>query len=103
MKCSAMQFHDFVMVNNEKSGIDTKFIIESGLGYDRGAMIKGGLIVGHASISPPGFETRFAVVNFVLIFHCIHNWDNVSLLRRIFSKLQDAFYRFRKFELFFEI
>ena len=66
-----MQFHDFVMVNNEKSGIEMKFIIGSGLGYDSGAMIKGGVIVGHASISPPNFETRLAVVNSFLCFHCI--------------------------------
>ena len=58
-----MQFHDFVMVNNEKSGIEMKMIIGSGLGYDRGAMIKGGIIVGHSTISPPSFETRHAMVN----------------------------------------
>ena len=63
-----MQFHDFVMVNNEKSGIEMKFIIGSGLGYDSGAMIKGGVIVGHASISPPNFETRLAVVIFFYVF-----------------------------------
>lgn len=57
-----MQFIDFVMVNNDKASIDMKFIKGTGYGYEKGAMVKGGLMVGHASISPTGFETRVAMV-----------------------------------------
>ena len=59
----AIQFHDFVMVNNEKASIDMKFIKGTGYGYERGAMVRGGLMVGHTeSISPAGFETEVGMV-----------------------------------------
>ena len=64
-----MQFHEFVMVNNEKASIDMKFIKGTGYGYEKGAMVKGGLMIGHASISPANFETSVAMVSFCLIIN----------------------------------
>ncbi|KAG9478621.1 hypothetical protein GDO78_012332 [Eleutherodactylus coqui] len=46
----ALQFHNFTMINNEDSGIETKRIISSyvgGWGEASGAVIKNAIIVGH--------------------------------------------------------
>ncbi|XP_068094022.1 fibrocystin-L-like isoform X1 [Hyperolius riggenbachi] len=46
----ALQFHNFTMVNNEDSGIETKRVISSyvgGWGESQGAVLKNTIIVGH--------------------------------------------------------
>ncbi|XP_018426208.1 PREDICTED: fibrocystin-L [Nanorana parkeri] len=46
----ALQFHNFTMVNNEDSGIETKRVISSyvgGWGETSGAVLKNAIIVGH--------------------------------------------------------
>ncbi|KAM7384668.1 hypothetical protein PAMA_011835 [Pampus argenteus] len=46
----AVQFHEFVMVNNEKAGIEAKSILQwavSGFGQDGGAMVSNSIIVSH--------------------------------------------------------
>ncbi|XP_043542521.1 fibrocystin-L-like, partial [Chiloscyllium plagiosum] len=56
----ALQFHNFVMVNNEKAGIDIKNIKHSYVsewGEAMGAMIKNATIVGHAE------ELNFKAIN----------------------------------------
>ncbi|XP_078071648.1 PKHD1 like 1, tandem duplicate 1 [Mustelus asterias] len=56
----ALQFHNFVMVNNEKAGIETKAILRSyvkGWGEDRGALIKNATIVGH--VEGLGFDSSY--------------------------------------------
>ena len=55
------------MVNNEKASIDLKFIKGTGYGYDRGAMVKGGLMVGHSSIAADTFETAVGIVSGILV------------------------------------
>ena len=49
----ALQFHDFVLVNNEKAGYEGK-LISGVVQYDEAnsPMVKGGLVIGHRSIDP---------------------------------------------------
>ena len=75
VECGAIQFHDFVMVNNEETGIETKFVIGTEYGYEHGAMIKGALIVGHSSISKnPKLETERGVVSWIFYYLLFRNF-----------------------------
>ena len=61
--CGAIQFIDFVMVNNELNGMDLKLIKGTPWGEQKGAMVKNAVIVGHSDIENPGFETKIGIVS----------------------------------------
>ena len=52
VNCGAIQFHDFVMVNNEFAGIEMKLIKGTPWGEDKGALVKNAVIVGRNTASP---------------------------------------------------
>ena len=62
--CGAIQFIDFVMVNNEVAGMDLKLVQGTPWGEERGAMVKNALIVGHSDIEDDNFETETAIVSY---------------------------------------
>ena len=63
MNCGAIQFIDFVMVNNEVAGMDIKLVKRTPWGEERGALIKNAVIVGHSIQEDDSFETKTAIVS----------------------------------------
>ena len=64
MNCGAIQFIDFVMVDNEVAGMDIKLIKGTEWGEEKGALIKDSLIVGHSDAAPAGYESNRGIVSF---------------------------------------
>ena len=64
--CGAMQFIDFVMIDNEEAGLDLKLVKGTPWGEERGALVKDVVVAGHADIDDEDFETRVAIVSFCL-------------------------------------
>jgi len=56
----ALQFIDFVMVDNEKAGIDLKLVLGTAWGD---AVIKDSLIVGHTDLANSDFESTRGIVS----------------------------------------
>lgn len=69
MNCGAIQFIDFVMVDNEVAGMDLKLVIGTSWGEEKGALVKNALIVGHSSVEDEESETGVAMVTFTFL-HC---------------------------------
>uniref|UniRef100_H2YG49 Uncharacterized protein n=1 Tax=Ciona savignyi TaxID=51511 RepID=H2YG49_CIOSA len=76
----AIQFHDFVMVNNEKTGMDLKMVSGTDWGEEKGAVIKNAVVVGHSLTTASTFQTSVGITlpfspNLFLINVKFHNFD----------------------------
>uniref|UniRef100_H2YQB4 Polycystic kidney and hepatic disease 1 (autosomal recessive)-like 1 n=1 Tax=Ciona savignyi TaxID=51511 RepID=H2YQB4_CIOSA len=58
----AIQFHNFILVNNLVTAVDLKTISGTIWGEKRGAMIKDATIVGHSSISAESMQTSVGIM-----------------------------------------
>ena len=63
MNGGALQFIDFVLVDNEKAGIDLKLILETPWGLEKGAGIVRNTIVGHSGLVLPNYECDKGIVS----------------------------------------
>jgi len=79
VNAGALQFHDFKMVDNEKSGLDLKVVFGTSWGLgDQSAGVVNSLIIGHSATVPSNYESSRAIVSFFIstffsrICHNIH-------------------------------
>ena len=86
MNGGALQFIDFVMVDNEKSGMDLKLILGTPWGEEKGAAVTDSLIVGHTGLVENNYETNLGLVSEVLIF--------LTIYRKIFQESDSKDFQF---------
>ena len=60
VNCGAIQFEDFLLVNNEEAAIDVKLISGTKWGD---AKITNAVIIGHSEQSEPNYETKIGIVS----------------------------------------
>ena len=68
MNGGAIQFHDFVLADNEQSGMDLKLVVGTSWGLgDRSASVVNSIIVGHSSLVASDYESNLAIVSHFII------------------------------------
>ena len=69
MNGGALQFHDFVLVDNEKAGVELALILGTSWGFEKGAAVNGTLVVGHSDLARTGSETSLGIVSQICDVH----------------------------------
>lgn len=103
MTGGALQFDEFVLVDNEKAGYEAKLVISTSRYGNDGPQIMNSLIVGHAPSLQPGCTTSGIVIPYGHGFAVrnveFHNFDQSTCNAFSWTRIQGNFTSFAIFNV----